>query len=434
MNRRRTAMHQRRKRLPLVILPALVLVGCTAAPAPSTTTHSSSASSPNIRAPITIPTPTPVTSSADTSPRDLGTTAMPSPSATPSAVPLDAAHRQLATMSRKEKIGQVLMVGVPATGSNSADLSIITRNALGNVFLKGRSSRGSAATGEVVERINTAIVKGTAAEITPYVATDQEGGNVQVLRGAGFSTLPTALVQGSWDATTLTHRATKWGKELAAVGINLNLAPVADTVSSASFAPSNGPIGQWKREYGYTPKAVSRASQAFTKGMGAAGVDSVIKHFPGLGRVTQNTDIVKNVIDTKTTRNDPYLEPFRAGIAAGNEWVMVSNSYYSKIDAKNIAPFSSTIMRGMLREDLGFTGVIISDDMCDATQLSPWGYATRAVRFFEAGGTMMLCVNAGKLDQISDALAEQAKKDPGFARLIDAAALKVLEAKQDEGS
>lgn len=427
-------MHQRRKRLSLMMLPALVLVGCTAAPAPSTQTHSSSASSSNTRAPITIPTPTPVTSSADTSPRDPGTTATPSPSTEPSAVPLDAAHRQLATMSRKEKIGQVLMVGVPATGSNSADLSTITRNALGNVFLKGRSSRGSAATGEVVERINTAIVKGTAAEITPYVATDQEGGNVQVLRGAGFSTLPTALVQGSWDSTTLTHRATEWGKELAAVGINLNLAPVADTVSSASFAPSNGPIGQWKREYGYTPEAVSRASQAFTKGMGAAGVDSVIKHFPGLGRVTQNTDIVKNVIDTKTTRNDPYLAPFRAGIAAGNEWVMVSNSYYSKIDAKNIAPFSSTIMRGMLREDLGFTGVIISDDMCDATQLSPWGYATRAVRFFEAGGTMMLCVNAGKLDQISAALAEQAKKDPGFARLIDAAALKVLQAKQDEGS
>ena len=268
-------------------------------------------------------------------------------------------------------------------------------------------------------------------DVDAFVATDQEGGYVQVLKGSGFSALPAALVQGSWATATLRERATSWGRQLARAGVNVNLAPVADTVPSASFAPSNAPIGHWKREYGYDPATVSGASRAFSAGMLAAGVDPVIKHFPGLGRVTKNTDTSRNVTDTKTTRQDADLKPFVDGIAAGNDWVMVSNAHYSKIDAKNIAPFSSTIMRSMLREDLGFNGIIVSDDMCDAEQLAPWSPGTRALRFFEAGGTMMLCVDAPKMPAIANALYAEASKDPAFAGLIDAAALHVLRVKEE---
>ncbi|GAA1866847.1 glycoside hydrolase family 3 protein [Paeniglutamicibacter psychrophenolicus] len=334
-------------------------------------------------------------------------------------------------MSLKERIGQVLMVGVPATGSSAADRSTIAAHELGNFFLKGRSSAGTGATAGAVQRVESTIAKALSVDVDAFVATDQEGGYVQVLKGSGFSTLPTALVQGSWATATLRERAEVWGGQLAAAGVNVNLAPVADTVPSASFAPSNAPIGYWKREYGYDPATVSAATRAFSSGMLAAGVDPVIKHFPGLGRVTKNTDTARNVTDTKTTRRDGYLKPFRDGIAAGNDWVMVSNAYYSRIDAKNIAPFSSTIMRSMLREDLGFNGIIVSDDMCDAVQLSPWTLGARALRFFEAGGTMMLCVDAPKMPAIANALYAEAGKDPAFARLIDAAALHVLRVKED---
>ena len=160
-----------------------------------------------------------------------------------------------------------------------------------------------------------------------------------------------------------------------------------------------------------------------------AGVDPVVKHFPGLGRVTQNTDVASGVTDTETTRQDPYLQPFRDAIEAGNDWVMVSNAYYSRIDAKNIAPFSPAIMEGMLREELGFEGIIVSDDVCEAHQLSPWGVGERAVRFFEAGGTMLLCVDTAKTATMAEALAAKARKDPGFAGRIDQAALRVLNAK-----
>ena len=333
-------------------------------------------------------------------------------------------------MSLKERIGQVLMVGIPATGSSAADRSVMADHELGNFFLKGRSNIGTEATAAAVERVESTISKSLSVDVDAFVATDQEGGSVQVMRGSGFSSLPAALTQGGWASGTLRERATGWGKELARAGVNVNLAPVADTVASASFAPSNGPIGYWKREYGYDPQTVSAASRAFSAGMLAAGVDPVIKHFPGLGRVTKNTDTAKNVTDTKTTRHDAYLKPFSDGISAGNDWVMVSNAYYSKIDAKNIAPFSSTIMRGMLREDLGFNGIIVSDDMCDAVQLSPWGHGARALRFFEAGGTMMLCVDAGKMPAIASALHAKASKDPAFAGIIDSAALHVLRVKE----
>ncbi|MBV1780936.1 glycoside hydrolase family 3 protein [Paeniglutamicibacter sp. ABSL32-1] len=423
MSNSRATTSLRRRILPLVFLPALALAGCAPNPAPAPT------STPGISAPGSTASSSSPAPSAAPGPSQPSSAA---PSTRPTPTPEQgAAEKTLASMGLKERIGQVLMVGFPATGSSAADRAIIADHELGNFFLKGRSSAGTEATAAAVERVESTISKALSADVDPFVATDQEGGSVQVLKGSGFSSLPAALTQGGWAAGTLRERAADWGKELAAAGINVNLAPVADTVPSASFAPSNGPIGYWKREYGYNPRTVSAASRAFSAGMLAAGVDPVIKHFPGLGRVTKNTDVAKDVTDSQTTRDDAYLKPFREGIAAGNDWVMVSNARYSKIDAKNIAPFSSTIMRGMLREDLGFNGIIVSDDLCDAAQLGPWGHGTRAVRFFEAGGTMMLCVDAGNMPAIAGALYSKAGKDPEFARIIDAAALHVLRVKEE---
>ena len=106
--------------------------------------------------------------------------------------------------------------------------------------------------------------------------------------------------------------ATTWAKQLASAGVNLNLAPVADTVPSAAFAPSNAPIGAKQRQFGYTPSTVSSHASAFTKGMRAGGVMVSAKHFPGLGRVTGNTDTTSGVTDRTTTRTDSYLTPFKA--------------------------------------------------------------------------------------------------------------------------
>jgi beta-N-acetylhexosaminidase len=203
---------------------------------------------------------------------------------------------------------------------------------------------------------------------------------------------------------------------------------VADVVPKAGAA-GNAPIGRFDREYGYTAASAAAGATAFARGMADGGVAPVLKHFPGLGRVTGNTDTSSGVTDTKTTRNDANLKPFRSGIKAGAKWVMVSSAYYRRIDAKHLAAFSPTVLKTMLRKDLGFTGVIVSDDLCDAAQLSPFSYAERATRFFSAGGTLLLCVNAKAVPAMHKALVAKAAKDPAFRSIIDAAALKVLQAK-----
>lgn len=338
-----------------------------------------------------------------------------------------AAVAALSKLTLEQRVGQILMVGVPATGASASDLYYLTHYKIGNVFLKGRNYAGVASAKSVVAKINATVSTTTTGAQKRFVATDQEGGNVQVLQGPGFSDIPTALAQGAWSSATIRAQATKWAKQLKSAGVNVNLAPVADTVPSAAFAPYNSPIGYWHREFGYTSTRVANDAAAFAQGMRAGGVGATAKHFPGLGRVTRNTDTSANVSDTITTRTSAYIKPFAKAIDTGTRWVMVSNAKYTRIDAKNIGPFSPTIMKTMLRKDLGFTGIIISDDLCSAQQLSPWTYATRAKNFFNAGGTMMLCVKASAIPAIQTSLVSEARRSPTFLAKVNAAALEVLE-------
>lgn len=321
------------------------------------------------------------------------------------------------------------MVAAKATGAEPATMDALTKYHTGNVYLSGRSKAGTAATATVVSSLTGTVSAATTGGLPLFVATDQEGGYVQVLSGPGFTTAPTAVVQATSGPEKLRADAATWGKELRSVGVNVNLAPVLDTVTSAEFAPSNAPIGYFQREYGYTPGTVSTLGNAFAAGMKDAGVAPVVKHFPGLGRVGPNTDVSKNVRDTATTRDDPALEPFHAAIKQGAQWVMVSNAYYDRIDPANIAPFSPAVMDTMLRTDAGFTGIVLSDDLCSAAQLEPWSDADRALNFFAAGGTMLVCADPLSIPSMHQAVVQRAQADPAFRARVDAAALTVLQVK-----
>lgn len=412
----------------VLICAALPLAACTTPETGSSASGTPGATSGSAGS-------SPATASANTTTASASETSDPAPSSSSqsseqaSSTPADsAAQQRLDQLTLQQRVGQVLMMGVPATGAGASGLAIMKQQHIGNTFLKGRSTAGVDATAAAVKSIEaTATQQGTGG-VGQFISTDQEGGKVQVLKGTGFSTIPAGITQGSWDPQTLQQRATGWGKELATAGINVNLAPVADTVPE-SIGTGNAPIGAFGREYGHTPQAVTAGSSAFAAGMEAAGVAPVMKHYPGLGKVSQNTDVSHGVTDTVTTRDDSSLEPFQAGIDAGADFIMLSSAYYSKIDPKNPAAFSDTVINSMLRGDQGFEGIVISDDMCDATQFRDWKYATRAKKFFDAGGTMMLCVNQDAIPAIADGLVAQAKADPAFRKTIDAAALKVLAVK-----
>jgi beta-N-acetylhexosaminidase len=264
-----------------------------------------------------------------------------------------------------------------------------------------------------------------------WVAVDQEGGYVQELQGTGFSTIPTALTQGTLSLSTLRGRALRWGRQLKSAGVNLDLAPVLDTVP-ARLGTANRPIGYYYREYAHQPRPVARHGIAFLEGMRSAGVQTTAKHFPGLGRVHRNTDTSQHVTDRRTSRHDSYLRPFQRAVGDNIPVVMVSSARYTKIDPHRIAAFSPTVMRGMLRRDLGFTGVIISDSL-NAAALRSHPVATRAAAFIRAGGTMALVTQTLTSAPMITRVLHTARAKPRFHRMVNADALTILQAKHRTG-
>jgi beta-N-acetylhexosaminidase len=374
--------------------------------------------------------PSPTTEGAP-APSPSGTTGRPAPSASPSSTAPDggtpAPQDPLAGWSLEQKVGQLLVAGTPA---DSATVSDATRTAIedhhvGNVFLHGRSEAGVDATRSLV-----ASVTDLAPDDAPpmLVATDQEGGNVQVLRGPGFSELPAATEQAGWDPAELEEAATGWAAELADAGVNLNLAPVMDLVP-ADNQEANAPIGYFSRNYGNTAQSVVRSATAFSAGMQASGVEPVIKHFPGLGHVTQNTDTTEHVTDDTVAADSPSVEVFAEGIDAGARFVMLSNAVYTRIDPENPATFSPAVV-DLLRDDLGFDGVVVTDDVSAAAAVEGRAPAERAVEAVAAGADLVLAsADPTVVPEMADALVARAERDPDFADQVDDAVTRVLAAK-----
>jgi beta-N-acetylhexosaminidase len=323
------------------------------------------------------------------------------------------------------RVGQLLMVGVPATGASDAALRQLAHYRVGGVILTGRSNTGAAATAALTARVRAAV-----QGVPPLVATDQEGGAVQVLKGPGFDRLPSARSQGQLTPATLQARARTWGGQLRAAGVRVDLAPVADTVPAGAVNP---PIGYFGRQYGSDPATVAGHVAAFAAGLADAGVVPTVKHFPGLGRVTANTDVSSGVTDPTTTSTDPYLGPFRTAIRSGHPFVMMSSAVYARIDPARPAAFSPTVVTGLLRRGLHFDGVVVSDDLGAARQVRAVRVGERAVRFIAAGGDLVLTVSPATVPDMVTALYDRAVRDPAFRTLVDRSAARILLAKQRLG-
>jgi beta-N-acetylhexosaminidase len=221
--------------------------------------------------------------------------------------------------------------------------------------------------------------------------------------------------------------------------VNFDLAPVMDVVPAATAA-SNAPIGALDREFGSTPAGNGAHGAAFITGMASAGVATAAKHFPGLGRVTGNTDFTANVVDNVTTPNDPDLGSFRAAVAAGAPFVMVALATYTLIDRTQLAVFSPTVMKLVRSESesesgsgLGFGGVIMSDDLGDALAVQSIPAASRAISFLTAGGDMITSQSLAPAQAMAAAVLAKASSSPSFRAVVDAAAQRILAAKQAFG-
>ena len=401
----------RRPVLLAAFLGAGSLAGCSLLPGSS----SASSSSPSAR---------------PTTPKPAASSATPSPTAAASGTPsatATATTGALAGWSLEEKVGQLMMVGVDATAPKDSSTEAVDTHHVGNIFIAGRTTAGGQATQKVIASFTGKVGPGTTRSTPMLVATDQEGGEVQVLSGSGFSEIPSAMDQSTQSRDQLVAAARTWGKELADVGVNMNLAPVVDLVDIPR-PTTNEPIGKWGREYGHDAATVSSQAGAFAEGMQASKVIPTYKHFPGLGRVTANTDTSAGVVDAATNRStDAAVGVFANAIAAGAQVIMVSSATYTLIDASAPAVFSSKIVTEMLRTEMGFSGVVITDDVSAAAQVQGVAAGDRAVQAIRAGCDIVLAsADPTVAADMVKAIIAAAQSDPAFAARVDESATRVL--------
>jgi len=334
-------------------------------------------------------------------------------------------------MTPDQRIGQLFELGLASDRLGPMEINLIQRDHIGSVWFVATSTAGVAGIQAVTSAVQGQVSSASTANVRFFVAANQEGGVIQAMQGPGFSRIPSAVVQGTSTPAVLQSQAATWGQELRSAGINFNFAPVMDVVPPGTDA-QNQPIGALQREYGHDPATVGSHGVAFLTGMHLSGIAVSLKHFPGLGRVAGNTDFT-TATDTMTTTSDPYLQSFKDGIAANADFVMVALARYTQIDPNHLAAFSPVVITQMLRNSLGFGGVIISDDLGDTVAVASIPPATRAIDFLSSGGDMIISKTAGPADAMVQAIRARVTADASFRQRVDDAALRVLRAKQIYG-
>jgi beta-N-acetylhexosaminidase len=427
-SRSTTAVRPRLTAAVAVALVGVLAAGCGGGETPDDVASPSSTSGGS----ATSGTPAPSNTPSSSSPSASATETSDAPDAGGTANVSACARRTADALTEDQALGQLLMVAFQTGASRTALDELIAEQHVGNVIYLGGWD-GAALVKKTSAHLQAQATKAATAGIPLLLAADQEGGEVRQLRGKGFSKVPSAEAQAQMSSAELTAAAKGWAGELKAVGINVNLAPVTDTVP-ADIGRANGPIGKYGREYGSDPATVTRASTAFLKGMIDGGIMGTVKHFPGLGRIRNNTDFnTTGITDEVATPKDPFLAPFAAGVKAGAGLVMVSSARYPGLDDTGTqAMFSKPIITGLLRQQLGFDGVVITDDI-NAKSVRAIPAAERATRFIRAGGDILLTGDPGSVPAMTRAMADTARADEGFAVHVDAAVLRVVALKERMG-
>ncbi|SCF23339.1 beta-N-acetylhexosaminidase [Micromonospora matsumotoense] len=226
------------------------------------------------------------------------------------------------------------------------------------------------------------------------VAIDEEAGDVTRIESGRGSSRPGNLALGAVDDPALTEEVARdLGGELADLGITLNYAPDADV----NINPANPVIGV--RSFGADPQLVARHTAAWVRGLQSAGVAACAKHFPGHGdtRVDSHHDLPR-ITASRARLDAGELVPFRAAIAAGVQAVMTGHLLVPALDPDLPATLSPRILGDLLREELGFSGVVVTDAVEMRAVADRYGFAGTAVRALAAGADA-ICVGGERADE-----------------------------------
>jgi beta-N-acetylhexosaminidase len=254
----------------------------------------------------------------------------------------------------------------------------------------------------------------------PIVAVDQEGGEIRMVPWAP----PVAAPPEQATRGTVRRDARAAAAALRSAGITVSLAPVADVPSVARAELA-------RRAFSRDPDEASAAVIAAVTGWRSGGVAATAKHFPGLGVARVNTDDARvTVRRTRAQLETTDLPPFKAAIRAGVPLVMVSHARYSALDRDRIASQSRKIIRDLLRERLGFRGVVVTDSMEAEASLATGRITTVSERAVRAGADLVLLTGRGSYTPVYRHLLAVARRSPSFRSRIRESAARVLALKR----
>jgi beta-N-acetylhexosaminidase len=323
----------------------------------------------------------------------------------PQAQRLAAAREAVDRLTLRQQVGQVTISSFPGTARPEYIRRRLRARETAGVILFGSNGGNAAAWRRLTRSIQQ------AGHGRALIMVDQEGGDIRTVDHVGPpSGQP---FQGSPSAVRRLARSA--GKGLRSAGINVNLAPVADLPRPGSVMST--------RAFPGDERGVAARARASVRGLRAARVAATAKHFPGLGGATVNTDDAPATVRTPIKRD---LVPFRAAIAEGVPLVMLSHAGYPELDPRRIASQSRSIVTGLLRERLGFEGVIVTDSLEAAAVLARSGVAEAAEQSIRAGADLILMTGSASWNDVFPRLLSEARTDPAFRERIRDSAARVL--------
>jgi beta-N-acetylhexosaminidase len=308
-----------------------------------------------------------------------------------------------------QQVGQLMLLRFAGTTLPAYVRDAVRKHRVAGVILFGDNVSSPAQ----LRALTTSLRR---AEDRPIVAVDQEGGAVRIIPWAP----PAASAPVQATTGTVRASAQSSARALRSVGITVTLAPVADVPSVRGAALAS-------RSFSSDSQVAGNAMSSAVRGWRAGGVASTGKHFPGLGAARVNTDDASVTI----RRSRPQLEatdlpPFRAAIRAGVPLVMVGHARYPALDPRRIASQSPVILEHLLRNRLGFRGVVVTDSMEAQASLATGDIATVCERAVRAGADLVLLTGQGSYAPVYRRLLAVARRSPAFRARVRESAARVV--------
>lgn len=284
----------------------------------------------------------------------------------------------------RQKIGQTFVIGFQGHEPADEVKKFITGSNIGGIILFDRNIESPAQLGELTNSLQTLVPK-RADACQLFISIDMEGGRVARLKPP-FTQWPPMKILGEIGSASLGFKfAESMGKELLAVGINLNYSPCVDVLTN----PQNTVIGD--RAFGVEPEIVSKMSSALVRGFVKVGVMPCVKHFPGHGDTVADSHEELPVVQHDLDRLEKIeFVPFKKAFRARTQLVMTAHLKLDKIDPEGPATLSPKVIQEILRGRLGYRNAIITDDMEMKAITKNFPVEDAAIRAVSAGCTMLL--------------------------------------------